>query len=71
MAIVPGYTAPDYFIPVSVALSRFNQRQHVTGAWLREAIASLEHHATLADYDHIKAELIEKAGILNAIVGGN
>lgn len=70
MTIEPGFTSPTYFIPVTVACSRYNQRATLTGAWLREAVASLEHHATLPEYAHIREELTTKAATLNAILGG-
>lgn len=59
--IQPGYTPPNYVIPVVVALSRYEQRTKQTAAWLRQAAASLEHHATLPEYAHCKAELETKA----------
>lgn len=70
MAIEPGYRSPTYFIHVTVACSRFNQRASLTGSWLREAADSLAHHATLPEYDHCREEFLTKAATLNNILGG-
>lgn len=62
--IEPGFTSPTYFIAVSTALSRYAKRDTLPADWMREAAASMEHHATLPEYAHIAEELTAKAAIL-------
>lgn len=59
MSIEPGYTARDYFIPLSVAMACCTYQGINTNnaSTLREAINAFDHYMAYPEYAHLVDEI--------------